>query len=77
MKIHYHDAQAGHMAKMAATPIYGKLSPDAVDRFPRNFGMEHWGPRVPRVDFDLFYGKKFCNFSGFVCFVLIPGQDIR
>ena len=39
MKINEHDA--GHMTKMAAMPIYGKIiqkssSPEPVDRFPLN-----------------------------------------
>ena len=40
MKIYWHDA--GHMIKMAATPIYGKkpskifFSGTGVDRFPQN-----------------------------------------
>ena len=40
MKIYWHDA--GHMTKMAATPIYGKTlqkssSLEPVDLFPQNF----------------------------------------
>ena len=39
MKINEHDA--GHMTKMAATPIYDKIlqkssTPEPIDRFPRN-----------------------------------------
>ena len=69
MKIHLHDA--GHMAKMAAMPIYGKILitliiffPETVGQIPIKLGMKHLGLFKLRlwVDLNLFYGKvKFCN----------------
>ena len=45
MKIHEHDA--GHMTKMAPTPIYGKnpsksFSPELMNQFPRNLVCSVW-----------------------------------
>ena len=63
------------MAKMAATPIYGKnplkISPKPAGRFPRNLVCSNGDSNPskfilfiwwPWLDLDLFYGKfQFCN----------------